>query len=544
MTDARWERLSAQDSSFLLAEEPGVHMHIGAVQIFRADAGAELDGDAYVAAVRRALESVTSQIPRYRQKIAWPSRLSYPVWTDDEHFDLHTHVHHASLPRPGTEQQLKQLTSRIMGRQLDRDRPLWELWVVEGLQGSRIALISKIHHCLMDGAGGVDLVKALFTASPKPRGHEEPLRAGPPPSGWQMLLDDLTKRLALPLNLLRSTIAAAEQPRSLLDDAWARARAVGSLVGWAVRPPQPTPINGRLGARRRCDWLTVPLADVKDVSRALRCSVNDVVLATVAGAIRSFLIDRGGRPEEIDFRVSSPVAMGRPGAERATANHVSSWILRLPIAEADPIRRVEEIRRMTLQLKVSRQALGVQTLMDAAQWLPPAVLSLGARAASSQINMIVTNVPGPQSPLHLLGAKLETLVPFVPHLQNNGLAVAVFSYDGSLCWGFSGDHALIPDLERFIAAVEASFATLQMLTGVRSEDVAAGVPDHAESGEPTRAPVGRDPREIAERRLDGASDELRSADELLARVRGGEERCKDAADEPAVAARPVARPVT
>ena len=221
----------------------------------------------------------------------------------------------------------------------------------------------------------------------------------------------------------------------------------------------------------------MPLADVKVVSKALGCSVNDVVLATVAGAVREFCIARRAHPDEIDFRVSAPVSVRRDEDKGRLGNAVSSWIVRLPIHEPDAKRRLEAIHRVTDELKRSRQALGVQMIMAAAEWAPQALLSLGARAASGPISMIVTNVPGPQFPLYQLGARLIALYPLVPLLENTGLGVALFSYDGRLCWGFNADYDLLPDLRTFVRAIDGSFRALCTAAGVQpTEHAGTGAP--------------------------------------------------------------------
>jgi WS/DGAT/MGAT family acyltransferase len=252
---------------------------------------------------------------------------------------------------------------------------------------------------------------------------------------------------------------------------------VRQLLTWAVRPASQSPLNGRLCPHRRFEWLSMPLADVKAVAKALGSSVNDVVLATVAGAVREFCIARRAHPDEIDFRVSAPVSVRRDEDRGRLGNHVSSWIVRLPIYEPDARQRRESIRRVTEELKRSRQALGVQMMMAAAEWAPQALLSLGARAASGPINMIVTNVPGPQFPLYQLGARLIELYPLVPLLENTGLGVALFSYDGQMCWGFNADYDLLPDLRIFVRAVDASFRELCAVAGVTpTAHAGAGAP--------------------------------------------------------------------
>jgi diacylglycerol O-acyltransferase len=466
-----YERLSAQDHSFLIAETRNVHMHVAGTQIFEAGPLGTADGGVDIEAIKRATDSVMHLIPRYRQRLAWIPIERHPVWVDDRQFNLDYHIRHTSLPRPGSSEQLKHLSARIMAQQLDRSRPLWETWIVEGLEHNRFAMISKIHHCMMDGLSGVDLAHILMSPSPDYEMHE-PLAyvPRPSPSRWELLRDAATRRVGMPLEAVRGIQEFARQTVDVRQELWTRANAVRELIGWAVRPANPTPLNGRLGPHRRFDWLSIPLDGVKAIRRALGCSVNDVILATVAGAVRDFLIRRRVRPEDIDFRVSAPVSMRRDEDRGQMGNRVSSWILRLPIEEADPRERIKGIHRVTQELKESRQALGVEMIMSMAEWTPTLLMSLGARAASGPINMIVTNVPGPQFPLYLLGAKLLEAYPVVPLLQNTGLGVAIFSYNGQLGWGFNADYELLPDLRNFVRAVDASFRELYAASGAVADN--------------------------------------------------------------------------
>lgn len=455
-----YERLSAQDASFLVAERPTVPMHVAGTQIFEAGPLAKPDGGIDIAAFKRATEAVLHLIPRYRQRLKWIPLENHPVWIDDRQFNLDYHIRHTALPRPGGDEQLKHLSARIMAQQLDRARPLWETWVVEGLENNRFAVISKIHHCMMDGAAGVDLAQILMSATPEHEVAERmPYIPRPSPSGWELLRDSLGRRLALPVEIVRGIerFAGQSHPR---QEVMTRLNAVRELLAWAIRPASETPMNGRLGPHRRFDWLTMPLADVKAVRKAYGCSLNDVVLTIVSGAVREFLMQRRVHPELIDFRVSAPVSMRRGDEHDTMGNRVSSWILQLPVGEKDPKKRLEQIHRVTQELKESRQALGVETMMAMAEWTPTMLLSLGAQAASGPINMIVTNVPGPQIPLYMLGAKLVEAFPLVPLLANTGCGVALFSYDGKLCWGFNADYELMPDLRTFVRAVESSFKEL------------------------------------------------------------------------------------
>jgi diacylglycerol O-acyltransferase len=473
-----YERLSAQDASFLMAERPTSHMHVAGTQIFDAGPLARPDGGIDFAAFRKAIESVLHLLPRYRQRLKWIPLENHPVWVDDRQFSLGYHIRHTGLPRPGTEEQLKHLAARIMAQPLDRARPLWEIWLVEGLEGNRFAVITKVHHCMMDGESAADLAYILLSPSPEAE-LSEPMAyiPRPVPSSWDLFVDSVVRRASLPFRAVRDFRRFSEETADVRAEIWTRVRAIGDLLGWAVRPASQTPLNGRLGPHRRFDWLDMSLRHVKRIAKTVGCTVNDVVLAIVTGAVREFLIRRRCNPDEIDFRVSAPVSVRQEADRGRMGNHVSSWIVRLPIDEADPRRRLALLHDVTEELKRSQQALGVQTMMAVAEWTPSMLLSLGAQAASGPINMVVTNVPGPQVPLYLLGAELQEIYPQVPLLTNTGLGVALFSYNGKLCWGFNSDYELVPDLRWFVRATERSFAELAAATGVSL------------TGEEPRAPV-------------------------------------------------------
>jgi len=478
-----YELLSAQDNSFLLMERPHVHMHVGATQIYEAGPLRKPDGGIDIMAFKRSVESILHLIPRYRQKLKWIPYEYHPVWIDDRRFNLDYHIRHTSLPRPGSDAQLKQLAGRIMAQQLDRTKPLWEFWVVEGLEGDRFAVISKVHHCMIDGQSGAELVQVMMSLTPDQELPQAlPYIPRPAPSGIELWLDQWGRRLRIPAEALRSLLDFGGQAADVQHEILTRLSALTELAGYAIRSASDTPLNGRIGPHRRVNWLSMPLEDVKAVRRVLGCSVNDVVLATVSGAVRAYLIRRRVNPDRLDFRVSAPVSVRREEERGTLGNRVSSWILRLPIGETDAVKRVETIRRVTQQLKKSQQALGVEMLMAAAEWAPAQLLSLGSRATSAPINMIVTNVPGPQIPLYMLGARLLDMFPQVPLLENTGLGIALFSYDGRLFWGFNADPDLIPDLPAFVQAIETSFQELQASASIRAvphEDAAAAAPREA-----------------------------------------------------------------
>ena len=462
MSGRNYERLSARDNLFLVAEEPTNPMHVAALQILELDCLGTATGGLDIDRYTQWLESNLQRIPRFRQKLKEPPFGGRPVWIDDDHFNLDYHVRHVRLPRPGGKEQLRREASRIVELPLERSRPLWEMWLIEGLEGGEhFAVLSKFHHCMLDGSAGAELATVLASpdseASSPRREHYQPK---PAPSSFELLRDVWSDRIAAPLRGVKRGFA-------LRGDALERFGALRELATDAMHRSSATPLNGQQSTHRNVDWLSMPLTKLREVKRALSCSLNDLVLAIVTGAMRRYLIARQIDPSQIDFRAATPVNM-RTEAERGQlGNFVSSWIVPLPVGECDVAARLEEICKCTFNLKESRAALGIDTLLGISQWLPETVVALGARAAAGPVNMIVTNVPGPQVPLYQLGSKLLGIYPLVPCFPRSGLGVAVFSYDGQLCWGLNADPELVPDLSMFSAMLEDSLAELSVLANVQ-----------------------------------------------------------------------------
>ena len=465
MPNYAYDRLTFLDRSFLIAERPSTHMHIGGTATYEAGPLRKPDGGIDIDRIRAYVESRLHMIPRYRQVLSYTPLEQYPVWVDDEHFNIDYHVRHTSLPRPGDARQLKRLAGRVMAQQLDRSKPLWEMWVVEGLEGGEhFALITKVHHCMVDGMSSVDLLTVLLTPEPTEAIETAPKwLPRPAPSWWQMFDAEMRRRIGVPFEALRgigSVLEAARDPRSDLRTMF---RSFRGMLSSSFRSVSDTPINKPIGPHRRFDWLQMDLDEVKQVKHRLGGSVNDVVLATVAGAVRHFLEGRRVNCDLLDFRVMAPVSV-RSSNERGTlGNRVSAWIVDLPIAERDPHRRLQRISAATAKLKESKQALGAEVLTRVAEWTPSTLLSLGARMVTRALpfNIVVTNVPGPQVPLYLLGAEMLDNYGQAPLTDYLGIVIVLFSYAGKLCWGFNGDWDLVPDLAEFVAAVDASFRELQ-----------------------------------------------------------------------------------
>ena len=461
-----YERLSPQDNDFLLWERPGLCMHTAGTQIFRAGPLARPDGGIDFAAIRRATERVLHRVPRYRQKLRWIPGTRQAVWVDDGHFNLDFHMRHTALPRPGNERQLKRLSARIMEQPLDLSRPLWETWVVEGLEGGCFATINKLHHCMLDGSAGIVLSQIMMSRRPDaaPDPSEVPRwLPRPEPSDSELRRHERLHGLLAPVRSAARLASFLRDSADRVGDVGRRLRALEGMALWKLRPASETPLGGPVGPHRIFEWTTLPLEDVKQMRRAAGCKLNDVVLAIVTGAVRDFMKRRGVRPEKLDFRVSMPVDV-RQEEERSriSGNRVSSWLLRLPLGEADPVARLSAIRRETQALKDSRQAEVIELVNAIHEWLPIDVQGF----ARGTMNTIVTNVPGPPFPLYLCGAELLAIYPQAPLLEDIGLVTGVISYNGRLCWGFNADYDRVPDLDAYVAGVNHAFLELAEALGV------------------------------------------------------------------------------
>ena len=462
-----YDRLSAQDNNFLLWERGNVRMHIASTLVCDAGPLKKRDGGIDVDTFKRATESYLHLVPRYRQRLHAIPFFDHAVWVDDPHFDLDYHIRHTALPVPGSDEQLKKLSARIMAQPLDRKRPLWETWLVEGLEGDRFAMITKIHHCMIDGASGVDLAYIQMSPSPEVRALDDPPAFHPrtAPSRFELWRAELARQLGIPLEIVRDFRQFTADAEDLGQELFTRAKAVVNTLGMGTSADD-TPMNGRVGPHRRFDWLTCQLDDLKAVRKAWNCTINDVVLTIVTGAVRDYLISRHVDPARIEFRVSSPVSVRKEEERGKLGNKVSSWIIPLPISRAAPREQLDAIHAHTRELKESRQALGVAMMMQVAEWTPSVLLSLGARAMSGPINTIVTNVPGPQVPLYFHGARVREIYPMVPLMEGMGLGIAVTSYAGAMNFGFNADPDIVPDLDRFTAMMRRSLERVAADAGV------------------------------------------------------------------------------
>ncbi|HSP96132.1 MAG TPA: wax ester/triacylglycerol synthase family O-acyltransferase [Candidatus Dormibacteraeota bacterium] len=459
-----YERLTAQDASFIGLEDSRCHMHVGAVMIFDAAPLRTDEGGIDIDRIRRAIAARLHLVPRFRQRLSYLPFEGLPIWVDDDRFRLAYHVRHSALPRPGDERMLKRLVGRIMSQQLDRTRPLWEMWFVEGLDDDRLALISKTHHCMIDGVAGADLISVIMEPLPnREPGEPLPWLPRPHPSDTRLVFDEARRRLGQPFDVLRAAQQAIRHPETTLGKVEETVAALAEAFSPSLNPASQLPINTEVGPSRRVDWTEMRVADLKAVKNVLGGTLNDVVLATVAGALRRFCLQRAVDPDTLNVRALVPVSVRAPEEKGALGNRITEIIAPLPIQLDDAVSRLEAVRITMSGLKESKQALGGEVMTAIAEWTVPNVLvqavKLGIR--SRPYNLTVTNVPGPQVPLYFLGCQMLTTYPVVPLFENVALVVGLFSYNGGLFWGFTADWETVPDLHDFVSAIEESFAELQ-----------------------------------------------------------------------------------
>ncbi len=462
---SHYERLNALDASFLGIEDDSRHMHVGAVMIFDAGPLRTSTGGIDVERIRRHIHARLHLVPRFRQRLAYIPYERIPIWVDDDRFRLAYHVRHTALPQPGDKRTLKRLVGRIMSQALDRKRPLWEMWVVEGLHDREcFALISKTHHCMIDGISGADIMSVLL----EPYSHADaevpqPWKPRPHPSDARLVIDEVRRRAAQPREALTAVYEALRHPEETLRDLSDAASAIVQTVAPALSPVSPTPINVNVGPHRRFDWTDMKVADFREVKTILGGTLNDVVLATVSGALRTFFTQRGLDPDELEVRALVPVSVRTQDERGRLGNRVAEMTVPLPVKLTTAVARLRFVQRTTAALKESRQALGAQMLTAISEWTVPNLLVQAVRLASRTrpYNLIVTNVPGPQIPLYMQGALMRTAYPVVPLFENLGLVVGLFSYNGGLYWGCNADWEQMVDLHDFVLEIEAAFRELQ-----------------------------------------------------------------------------------
>jgi diacylglycerol O-acyltransferase len=462
MSQRHLDRLTPVDASFLHQEGPSSHMHIGGLTLVE---GPPPSMEEFLEQIRRRLHLV----PRYRHKLAHTAIDSgRPVWVDDPSFNLEYHVRHTALPAPGRWEQLQELTARIFSQQLDRSKPLWEMWLIEGLEDDRFALITKTHHALIDGIAGVDLATVLFDLSPDPPQipHSgKPWQPHPEPGTASLLAAGLVGAVKTGVALVEGAVDALTHPERAMSRASEAAEGVGEIVWAALNPAPETPLNVPIGPHRRFVGVTARLEDFKTVKNAFGGTVNDVVLAIVAGALRTFLISRGRRTEGVEMRALVPVSVRTEDEHGSGGNRIVVMRGPLPVYISDPLNRLRFVSHAMDGLKESKQALGAEVISSAQNFAPPTILAQASRLNFSTrlFNLIVTNVPGPQFPLYVLGREMVLAVPVAFLPENHALAIAIMSYNGQMNFGLLGDFDALPDIDEIGESIESELANLVSL---------------------------------------------------------------------------------
>jgi diacylglycerol O-acyltransferase / wax synthase len=454
------ERLRAEDASYLLFESPNAHMHLSWVWIFEGGTLTHADGGIDIDAIRRHVAARLFRFPRFRQRLVWTPLEGHPAWVDDESFKLRYHVQHAALPDPGDEARLQMMAASVVSQPLDRSKPLWELWVVEGLPDRRFAVVSKTHHCMMDGRSTVGLMNGLLDARPLARPEEPPdWIARPAPGPEALLRDGLVERVR------QAVHAARDSGQWLMDpDAWRQAFDVGNEVfRAALAPPPATPFNRPIGPHRLANWLRVPLGPLERASAQLGCTVQELALAAVAGAMTRLLARTGTRVPGDELRVVVPVTAPADGDPTVHGNRTDAGVLSLPVAERDVRRRVRAIGRGMAEARRESGGLhNLDFLLRVAGIGGRSLLGLGlaARRRLYGCNLVVSDIPGPAEPMHLLDARLVAAYPLVPLLDDQGLGIAFSAYDGAYHAGLAADWEIVPDLEAVTQDLRAEFDEL------------------------------------------------------------------------------------
>jgi diacylglycerol O-acyltransferase len=462
-----FDRLSPLDASFLHIEDDVTHMHIASVAIFEGPAPAYQE-------VVGMVQGKLPLVPRYRQVVRFvPLDLGRPVWVDDPHFNIEYHVRHTALPAPGGEAELRRLVGRVMAQQLDRNKPLWEMWMVEGLEDGRWAMLSKTHHAMVDGVSGTDLLAVVMDTSPEP---STPLpddwEAQPAPSRAALAAEAVLDMARSPYEQIRAIRASTRVPRQAASQLGEVLRGVSAMAG-LVRPTPLSTLNGPIGPHRRYAWASTTVDDIKLVRKGLGGTFNDVVLAAITRGFRDLLLSRDESVDRV-VRTLVPVSVrprdssGKAVGDGTFENKVSAMFAELPVGLSDPVERLKAIGQQMAGLKESKQAVAGEALTSLSGFAPPVLLALGTRLASRagqrNINTVTTNVPGPQTPLYVAGRRMLKAYPYVPLGGQIRIGVAIFSYDGEVNFGVTGDYDSAPDIDVLCCGIEEGMAELVKLS--------------------------------------------------------------------------------
>lgn len=449
------ERMSTLDAGFFYVEHDNVPMHLGSVALFDGPAPSHKE-------LTRLFAAKLPLVPRYRQVVrTMPLDILRPMWVDDEHFEIGHHLRRATVPAPGGKRELRKLAAGIFAAPLDRSRPLWEGWLLDGLKGGRWAILSKVHHCVVDGIGGNDLMTAVFDLDPDAQ--------CPAPAAWVPepepdMLELMTAGLReAATGSVRQLSALLRQPLPPTENILAYTRGLASSAR-RLAVPSAASLNGPIGPGRRWAWASSSLAEVKEIRSAHGGTVNDVLLAAITSGFRDLLDARGELADGLVVRSLVPVSVRRQDEQGVITNRVSAVLANLPAGEPDPLRRLELIRGQMDELKSTSQAVGAELLTGMLGFTVPTVLALGSHAAfqlpQPLVQTVTTNVPGPRLPLFLLGRRLARIYPYVPIGDNVRISVAIISYLERLSFGITADRDAVPDLAVLAKGIRRGLAGL------------------------------------------------------------------------------------
>ncbi len=460
-------RLSATDASFLYFERPSAPLHIGSLAVYEGQISHET--------LVSHMSSRMPLIPRYRQRVAMvPANLAHPTWEDDPDFSVRRHIHHVTLPPPGTDEQLRELTTSLFPQPLDREKPLWEMFVINGLEHDRSAIVSKVHHCMVDGVSGIELLVATLDISPQPAPppEDDGWTPQPLPSSNERLTRAFWDQARAQMDLAREIQESLLNPRPSIQQGLDVLRALTSASTWAMRPAPRTPFSAPIGPDRQVAFSEMSFIEIRQIRTSLGGTVNDVVLAILAGGLRKYFLHHGISVEGWQPRVGIPVNVRTEDEKGALGNRISAMVTMLPIGEADPAERLKQLREQLDQSKKENQAGALDRLLRIAALAPVPLQALASyTTVNTTINMICTNVPGPMIPLYCVGHLLLTHHPLVPLSLDMALGVGVTSYNQRLFFGLTVDPKTVSDVDLLKQCLDQSFLELRAAAGVDVTDV-------------------------------------------------------------------------
>lgn len=488
------DRLAPADAGFLYTEDAATPMHVGGVVILKPE------GPFHYTQIVELIEARLALVPRYRQKVRFvPGRFARPVWVDDENFDLTYHVRRTALPKPGTDAQLEELVGRLMSRTLDRSRPLWELYVVEGLSGGRVALINKTHHSMVDRVGAVDVAAAILDVTPEPRPLSPQVwLPTPAPSEIDLVVDAIADITTRPSEVVDAVRLAALDIRATVNGIGQTANSIWQIAHRAVRPAPRSALNVTVSGQRRFVAVAVDLGQLKLIRRTHGGTINDVILTVIAGALRSLLLSLGEPlTPGTSLRAMVPMYV-RPGPDDGGPVDVApvmSYLIDLPVSEPNPVIRLHQVSFAMAAHTESGQGVGADSLMELGRFAPATLHTLGARVGSQLgrrlYNLLITNVPGPQIPLYAAGVPVVAMYPVAPLAKGQALALSVTSYNGKVFFGLTADHDAMPDMEDFGALLDEAIEEFPGVVANRAQRTTPAEPanNSPQPSAPNRPPA-------------------------------------------------------